>query len=202
LWILVLLAVVAGCIYWLSGWSRLNCWTREINISTGHQRYTRYWFWCETERTVEPTWVSAALNRSLDEAEVEEDWRLVVTLSPGTHHSPHYIFHSALSDLRNAEQMFSVAEANAAVRSALAANVTWLWKHFDDDFEAGAYLADTLAARRVFDRGQIEIRDVPTLRVWLEKLGNRAKAELSNEAYLSRIDAALAAVGEAADDEQ
>ena len=45
----VALLLAAGIgVYYYSGWSRINCWTWEVDINSGLTRYTRYWFWYAT----------------------------------------------------------------------------------------------------------------------------------------------------------
>ncbi|MFA6288595.1 MAG: hypothetical protein WC661_14520 [Opitutaceae bacterium] len=185
------LALLGVLIYWSSGWSHINCWTREINIATGHQRYTRYWFWCVTERQIKSTWISESLGSLNTTPDSEADWRLVVTLSPGTHHSPHYRFHSALYDIQKTESLLEIVDASPAIRTQLAKNALWLWQQFQSDDEAGRFLMEVLTIKNVFDRAHLDAADIPQLKDWLTAQRSQVAAQNNSESYLQRLDDAL-----------
>jgi hypothetical protein len=188
------LAAITGIlffsIYWCSGWSQINCWTREINIQTGHQRYTRYWFWCVTEQRVEPTWISETLTTPVPSSTVNPGWHLVATLSPGTGHSPHYVFHGALGDLQSIEQLVTLVPAEKDAQRSLASSILWLWQAFDDDSEAGSYISDVSSAALKVD--QLRLSEVPKLNDWLiARRTNLTAADLGSP-YAEKLDAVIA----------
>lgn len=183
------LGALAYLIYWHSGWSHINCWTREINIASGHERYTRYWFWRITERKITPNWVSIALQNPVAP---EDQWRTVVTLSPGIRHSPNYSFHSTVGDIKMVEQSFEMFPSPPSVKAQLAANLVWLWQHFDDDYEGGRYLTDILMRPSVIRKEQITEQDVPSLKDWLAAYRESSKKE--SPEYTKVIDQAIASL--------
>ncbi|MEY4488759.1 MAG: hypothetical protein RIQ79_1267 [Verrucomicrobiota bacterium] len=188
---LVALTVIAAVtIYWCSGWSEINCWTREINIRTGHQRYTRYWFWRITEQRIEPTWISETLSTSVPSSANDAAWQLVVTLSPGTGHSPHYVFHGALYDLQNMQHLLLLVPADPAVRRTLASSILWLWQAFNNDSEAEAYISDVSNAAIKADR--LSASDVPPLKDWLLARRKKITAADLGSPYAQILDEVIA----------
>ena len=126
------LAVIG--VYYFSGWSSINCWTREIDTNSGQTRYTRYWFWMVTKQEISPTWMSKLLNDPDENS--RPNWQLVVTLSPGTRHSPHYFFHGAIADLDTAQKVFELYDVPGDRQLALAKAVRDSWNRTGSDFEA------------------------------------------------------------------
>jgi len=137
IWAAVLVGIPLAAIgvYYFSGWSRVNCWTREIDINTGQTRYTRYWFWIVTKQEISPTWMSELLN--VPDENTTPNWHPVVTLSPGRGHSPHYLFHGAIADLNTAQKIFELYDVPRDRRLALAQAVRDSWKRTGRDSEAG-----------------------------------------------------------------
>ena len=128
--------LVAGLgVYFFSGWSRINCWTWEIDINSGETRYRRYWFWVVTAERIVPTWMSAILDAP--DKEKGREWHPVVTLSPGACHSPHYRYHGAISHLTWAEEIFQMYEVPTQRKRRLAEAMRALWKATHSDREAG-----------------------------------------------------------------
>lgn len=188
-----LLLTAAAGVYWFSGWSRINCWTHEINVETGHQRYTRYWFWITTAQRVEATWISDALGFTENTAITPETaWRDVLTLSPGTGNSPHYAFHSALYDLRKGELLLTYTGAKETDLKNIAHAVTWLWRAFDNDAEAGAFLSHV--AKASMRRGKFESADVPSIDEWLHRRREQISYQDRHSPYAAKLDAAIASL--------
>ena len=121
-------------ISYCSGWSRINCWTREIDINSGQSRYRRYWFWMVTKDEISTTWMSELLNGPVENA--SPNWHLVVTLSPGARHSPHYAFHGAIADLNTGQKIFELYDVPRDRRLALARAVRDSWNRTGHDSEA------------------------------------------------------------------
>tara|TARA_B100001093_G_C26289399_1_gene784600 strand:- start:38 stop:595 length:558 start_codon:yes stop_codon:yes gene_type:complete len=127
-------------------WSKINCWTWEIDINSGKKRYKRYIAYKVTEERIEETWISKAV-----ESDKKENWKLVLTLSPGVNHSPHYIFHSAISDLKQFEMMLGLCDKNndidydPEILSIIANNVILLWNRYNGDSEAGDYIIEVIS---------------------------------------------------------
>lgn len=189
---LVALGLFAWLICQYSGWSRINCWTHEINITTGHKRYTRYWFWIATERRVESTWVSDSLGLPASTSD-DLNWRMVLTHSPNTRHSPHYYFRSALTHINYAEHFFEPYGATPEAKRKLANAITWLWRHFNEDDEAGSYLTDVLT-KNSRKESELTEADVPSLYDWLNDSRARAANEGNPEGYVAAIDQAISAL--------
>lgn len=133
-------AILAGLlfaavgVYYFSGWSRINCWTQEIDINSGRTRYTRYWFWKVTKQEISPTWMSQLLNKT--DENIAPNWHLVAAWSPGTRHSPHFAFHGAIADLDTAEKIFQLYNIPRERQIALAKAVRDSWNRTGNDAEA------------------------------------------------------------------
>jgi hypothetical protein len=146
----ILTGIVAGAllagigVYYFSGWSAINCWTREIDINTGRTRYRRYWFWLVTKDEISPTWMSELLD--VPDKDSTADWHPVVTLSPGTGHSPHYAYHGAIADLNTARAVFQRYDVPREHRLALAKAVTDSWKRTGSDSEASQLITGLFEA--------------------------------------------------------
>jgi len=125
-------------IYFFSGWSRINCWTWEIDINSGETRYRRYCLWCITEERIVPTWMSEVLDAPQEEH--ARKWRPVETLSPGRHHSPHYRYHGAIHDLRTAEMGFELYGVPPERKRELAEAMRDSWNQTGNYREAGRLL--------------------------------------------------------------
>jgi hypothetical protein len=133
------LLFAATGVYYFSGWSRVNCWTREIDINSGQTRYTRYWFWMVTKQEISPTWMSELLSEADENSTA--NWNLVVTLSPGTHHSPHYLFHGAIGELDTAQKVFEIYDIPRERRFLLAKAVRDSWNRTGRYGEAGELIS-------------------------------------------------------------
>ncbi|MHC4742260.1 MAG: hypothetical protein ACYS8Z_10125 [Planctomycetota bacterium] len=132
--ILVGLLLAAVGIYYFSGYSRIKCWTQEIDINSGRTRYTHYLFWKVTEQEISPTWMSQLLNKA--DEEIVPNWHLVAALSPGTPHSPHFAFHSAIADIDTAKKVFDLYDIPRDRQVALAEEIRSSWNRTGNDAEA------------------------------------------------------------------
>jgi hypothetical protein len=125
----ILLLLVAFCLS-LAGffpWSRINCSTTDIELCSGRTRYTRYLFWIPVERTVS----ASALTKELSPKDLpgsQCEWQPVVTLSPRVRHSPHYVYHSALSQIRDLESIWKAKRIPKESRRADAIRLLRLWQ--------------------------------------------------------------------------
>ena len=64
----------------------------------------------------------------------------VNTLSPGVHHSPHYIFHGAMSQIRELDLLWNAGEFTPAARRTSAKHILHLWQQSQSYFGAKPYL--------------------------------------------------------------
>ncbi|MEO6754421.1 MAG: hypothetical protein ABIP85_21815 [Chthoniobacteraceae bacterium] len=127
IWTPVLLAL--ALLISLSGiftWSPINCWHEDIDIRSGRIRYCRYLFWRRVSERVSATPVFDALQPTDYDAAAPE-WHHANTFSPGVHHSPHYRFHSAISQAQTLAMLWRITEFTPAARrqSALALLSAW-----------------------------------------------------------------------------
>ncbi len=159
------LAIAVGLsVYFCSGWSKLNCWTWELDINSGQKRYTRYWFWLRTAERIEPTWVSQALGSNRTDS--DRRWQRIATLSPGTGYSPHYQLVAALAyvDYFTYWTDQGLMEKDAA--AMMARNIITLWQAFNDDGVANDYIAAVLGIAQ--QEGKLTTQDIPDLEQWVE----------------------------------
>ncbi len=109
-------------------WSPINCWHEEINIKTGQARYTRSLWFVTISTRVEDTALSEALRGEIVDVSDIEPWHRVNTFSPGVHHSPHYLFHSAHMMAKQLGAIFQMLEVGPEGRQAIAKEVLRLWQ--------------------------------------------------------------------------
>lgn len=141
----VLLAVSLFILPLFFPWSELNCSHQEVDINTGRLRYTEYRFF----RRVSERIVASSLSRALPLETVSgtvPNWHKVNTFSPGTRHSPHYIFHSAIHQITTLEHIWDeVAQSRPTnleeFKRATAHHVLALWKHGGSDTLADEYIS-------------------------------------------------------------
>ena len=107
-------------------WSRLNCWEVEVDINSGDRRDTRYLLFVPYYVDVQPTWLSQ--HRKEPRERLEPSWQKVTTLSPGTHHSPHYRYHSAAVQLATLQTIEEVGGFATEDRSEVASHILKLWQ--------------------------------------------------------------------------
>ena len=155
--IAVALLLAAGIgVYYYSGWSRINCWTWEVDINSGLTRYTRYWFWYATEERTVSTWMSDALGTPAGEE--KRDWQPVATLSPGTRHSPPYVYHRAIYDLDVAWGIIGMYQVPQERKLQLAKAVTDSWRQTGRDSGAaqlvGEFAREAFAGKHGKVRGR------------------------------------------------
>lgn len=144
-------------------WSPINCWHHDVDIHSGRIRYTRYFVYLPVVKRVE----ESPLSRALAEGGVSNgtpDWRRVMTLSPGVHNSPHYLFHSAMAQMRELETLWQMGGFAHEARRSSARQVLQLWQKGQSDAAAQPYLHEVgnLAARSNPEHNAIQERDLPT----------------------------------------
>jgi hypothetical protein len=143
-------------------WSPLNCWCDDIDINSGRIRYRHYLVGLLVRSSIEETELSR-----LAVAEGKEeppDWHTSNTFSPFVHHSPHYTYHGASSQVRQLEMMWGCAPFTVAAKRQIARNILLLWQRDRDYHSVGQYLNefDSLLNRRwtmVHPREWIESKD-------------------------------------------
>lgn len=116
----------------------------------------------------------------------------VVTLSPGVGNSPHYIFHSALHEIRRLESSINHTDVSESALNAIAQNVVFLWRGDNSDYEAGRYLMDIESSiyEELTDGGKfnLELADVPDLGMWLKQSLKEYKDGNENEFVIARFE--------------
>jgi hypothetical protein len=120
-------------------WSPINCTSQEVDIYSGRVRNSRYLLFIPVRRTVEDSALTKALLPE-DTASAKAEWHRVMTLSPRMHHSPHYIFHSAIHQVQNLELAWQMASFTSGARRKSAQRVLQLWQQSGRDDGADAYL--------------------------------------------------------------
>ena len=110
-------------------WSKLNCWTQEVDITTGSIRHTRYLLWMQTSQRIEETLVSKTAEASADSPQ----WHIANTFSPGVHNSPHYMFHGAVSQIRLLEIAWELGEFSEEARQVSARQLLQRWQKDGND---------------------------------------------------------------------
>ena len=126
-----------------SPWSRINCREQEIDVLSGLRQDTRFIYWLPVSQKVSGTSLSKALSVNESEAR-DRRWNHVNSFGPYTRHSPHYIYHSAFSQIRNLEMIWDMFEVDAAERAATAKGLLREWQTTGTDSSADAYLQEIM----------------------------------------------------------
>lgn len=125
-------------------WSPINCQHQEIDLDTGRALYTHMLYWVPITTEIKDTPISKALGIS-DLESRQGDWHRVNTFSRGVRTSPHYIYHSALSQAQTLGTMWKVQQYSPEAQRETAANILSLWKRSGRDSGANDYLSRLLA---------------------------------------------------------
>ncbi len=116
----------------------INCTLSEINIQTGKGRYSKYLFFIRTDRRTYATPLSEALDAPVADSQRPSDgWRSVGQFSPPKiRYSPHYSFHSALSQARRVGYFFAVLDLSAEEKAQIAKDILRAWQKQQGDYGA------------------------------------------------------------------
>jgi len=146
-------------------WSPLNCWHYGVDIHSGRIRYTRYIVFLPISQRIEESALSGALQPD-DFRDSQPDWRRALTLSPGVRNSPHYIFHSAIAQIRELEMIWQVGTFTPAARRSSAKRVLELWQQGQSDDAAKSYLRaiSDIAYRSSSEHKSTDETDLRTVR--------------------------------------
>lgn len=120
-------------------WTPLNCRHQDVDIATGRLRSTRYLLYCKVSERIEGSPISNVLPKDMVDS-ATPDWHRVNTFSPGVHHSPHYIFHSAIHQIHMLDLLWSSLEPPPDVKRQMALHVLALWQHSRTDSIADNYI--------------------------------------------------------------
>ena len=117
-------------------WSKLNCWSNEVDLSTGRIRHTRHLFWFQISQSTEDSPVSRALGTNLG----PEVWVFDSTFSPGVRNSPHYSFHGARLKMRMLESTWKYGGFTPEAKALTAGWLLRLWQNGGTDNAAENFL--------------------------------------------------------------
>jgi hypothetical protein len=120
-------------------WSCINCREQEIDVLSGLRRDTRYIYWIPISRKISGTAISKEL--SVDQStKRSHQWEQVNTLGPYTRHSPHYIYHAALTQIAVLQLIWDEWEIGVTARQASAQGLLREWQTSGSDSSADDYL--------------------------------------------------------------
>jgi len=168
-WILGAVALLLAAPFLLSlvgllPWSPINCWHYDVDIHSGRIRYVRHFAFIPISQRIDESALSGALQPD-DLRGAQPDWRRALTLSPRVRNSPHYIFHSAISQIRELEMVWKVGEFTPAARRSSAKRVLELWQQGQSDDGAKPYLRaiSDIAFRLSSEHKSTDERDLPSV---------------------------------------
>lgn len=141
---LILAFILIAAPFLAPAWSPINCRRQDIDLDTGRARYTRMLYWLPISTEIKHTPISKALGIT-DLESRQGDWRRVNTFSAGVRHSPHYFYHSALSQAQTLGAMWEVQQYTPEAQKETAARILNLWKRRGRDSGANDYLSTLLA---------------------------------------------------------
>ena len=137
--VIALAMLLAFVVPYLFPWSELNCRHEDVDITSGRLRAIQYLLFCKVWEQVKDSPLSSALPAELL-ANVKPKWERVNTFSPGVHHSPHYLFHSATYQIHKLSLLWDAHDLSGPVRQKTALHVLALWQHSQSDSLADCYL--------------------------------------------------------------
>ena len=143
-------------------WSPVNCWHYDVDISSGRVRYIRYFAFVPVVKRIDESSLSRVLQPD-DKPTAPPDWRRSLTLSPNVHHSPHYAYHSSMSQIKELGMIWEFGDFSPDARRLSAKQVLKLWQQSNGDDSAKGYLqalTDT-AARLNSDNKKVGAADLP-----------------------------------------
>jgi hypothetical protein len=128
----------------------------------GLDRQPRYLLWTPVQRSVSDSALTRVVSTSRN-TDSKAEWHSVVTLSPGLHHSPHYRFHGAISQIRELEISWDFGKMTPAAREQTARQLLWHWQQKLNYFGATDYLQAVweLALDAKNKGSVIDARDLP-----------------------------------------
>jgi len=157
--IIVLRFVVA--MFW--PWTEFDCRHEEVDITTGRIRLTRYLLYRKVSERVEESALSKVLSADMV-ATAKPEWHKVYTFSPGPQISPHYIFHSAIYQIRDLAWIWEWYDLPEELRKQTARHVLALWQYSGSDWLAGQYVCGLYDLNEPDKREQI-LSALPTLQM-------------------------------------
>jgi hypothetical protein len=134
IWTTIAIAVLAALLFVVPlffPWSPINCRYQDVDIMTGRLRFTQYLLFCKVSERIEDSPLSKALPPDMV-ATAKPDWQRVNTFSPGVHHSPHYIFHGAIGQIRMLGGIWEISKQYGLtddLKQKTALHVLALWQH-------------------------------------------------------------------------
>jgi hypothetical protein len=137
--LLAILTVILFIVPVFMPWTRLNCSDQELDINSGRLRFSRYVLFYRVYQRIEDSRLTKALPADLLRPEAE--WYMVNRFSPGIHHSPHYIFHGGIHQIRTLETTWKMLNLSSDIRQRTASHVLALWNHAGNDSLAGYYIS-------------------------------------------------------------
>lgn len=121
-------------------WSTINCQCQDINIKTGQARYSHYVWFVKVSERVEETPLSRALDGELVDVAELNAWQRVNTRSLWVKHSPHYVFHGALFQVRQIEKLYEQSNFTDGERKKIAKNLLEIWQRNGSCFSGNDYI--------------------------------------------------------------
>ena len=108
-------------------WSKINCGTLYVDVSSGRLRHVDYLLSQPVFQRTTQSALTDAL-RPEDTLGVPADWRPCTTSSPGVSHSPTYTYMHCLTDIRDLELSWQLRPFTKEARRICALRVLELWK--------------------------------------------------------------------------
>ncbi|RMG33642.1 MAG: hypothetical protein D6725_15375 [Planctomycetota bacterium] len=150
-------AILFLVLTWVFPWAHLNCVQQDVDINSGRIRTVRFLFWMRLSERVRETWLSRAAR-----ARGAAEWRRVNTFSAGRGYSPHYLYHSAINQIKTLERLDELTRFTPAARAQISARVLELWQQGSDD-AAEAYirrLSGVVVSAHRAGRRTLSVRDL------------------------------------------
>ena len=154
----ILIAVIASLFIPNSG--AIYTRAEDVDIRTGRIRRTTYVLSFRAQQKIQ----DSPISRTIAATQPVPDWRRVNTFDGGSRVSPHHAYHSAIAQMRELEQCWTLVPFTEAAKRQSAQRVLELWQAGRGDDAADAYvhkLGDLVVGALDAKRTSIDASDLP-----------------------------------------
>ena len=117
-------------------WTFINCRDVEIDVNSGRKRISRYLYGITVGREISET----SLSSEVSDPGSPDHWVLVSRFGPYGGHSPHYVYHSAIAQIKQLAAIWDIYDLDAHYRQTTGRGLLREWQTTGSDASADSYL--------------------------------------------------------------
>lgn len=138
----------------------------DVDIKSGRTRHTRYLLNFKVSERIEDSILTETLGEFPEG--VQPDWRRVNTLPLGAKHSPHHVYHGAVSQIYMVGMIWQLFPFSDEAKRQVARTILGKWQADGNCFGVGQYIKNVLRTakrKEEFDsKAIISATDLPSTR--------------------------------------